>query len=102
MSILHYDAEKEIALIRQDEREMGLEEGIQQGIQRGIQQGIQQGMQQGMQQGIRQGMQRGAQQEKQGIVENLLRQGILTLEQIVEVAKVSVDYVKECQVQINQ
>ena len=76
MSIFYYDEEKELELIRQDEFEMGQENGFKLGVENG------------------------RQQEKKGLVENLLRQGILSPEQIVEVAKVSLDYVKKIQAEM--
>ena len=39
MSIFEYDEEKEMALIREDERRQGIEEGIQRGIEFGISEG---------------------------------------------------------------
>ena len=60
MSIFEYDEEKELALLREAEREAG--------VQQGIQQGIQQGMQQGIMHGIR--------QELQTVVSNMITRGM--------------------------
>ena len=44
MSIFEYDEEKEMKLIRQDEREMGIQQGIQQGIREGMNKGREEGI----------------------------------------------------------
>lgn len=43
MSIYEYDQERELKLIREDERELGREEGMEKGIEEGMQKGIEQG-----------------------------------------------------------
>ena len=43
MSIFEYDEEKEMALIRADERRQGLEEGLVKGKKDGIEEGISEG-----------------------------------------------------------
>lgn len=40
MSIFEYDEERELAIIRRDEREIGVAQGIEQGIAQGIEQGL--------------------------------------------------------------
>ncbi len=40
MSIFEYDEEKELALIRRDERSIGLEEGLKEGIEKGKSEGL--------------------------------------------------------------
>ena len=45
VSIFEYDEEKELALLREAEREAGVQQGIQKGIQQGIQQETQHGIQ---------------------------------------------------------
>ena len=41
MSIFEYDEEKELNMIRQDEREMGREDGLKEGLEQGLQTGAQ-------------------------------------------------------------
>ena len=36
MSIFEYDEERELAIIRRDEREIGVAQGIEQGIEQGL------------------------------------------------------------------
>jgi len=43
MSIYEYDEEKELKIIRADERELGYEEGMEEGIKEGIKKGIKSG-----------------------------------------------------------
>lgn len=47
MSIYEYDQERELKLIREDERELGREEGMEKGIEKGIEEGMQKGIEQG-------------------------------------------------------
>ena len=44
MSIFEYDEEKEMKLIRQDEREIGREQGILEGMEKGKEEGIKESM----------------------------------------------------------
>lgn len=52
MSIFEYDEEKELKLIRRDEREIGREEGRQEGKEEGKEEGRQEGKRQGLHIGI--------------------------------------------------
>lgn len=59
MSIFEYDEEREKALIREAEREMGWNEGLKAGMEHGIKEGIEQGIREGKEQGIREGKEEG-------------------------------------------
>lgn len=53
MSIFEYDEEREKALIREAEREMGWNEGLKAGMEHGIKEGREQGIKQGREEGIK-------------------------------------------------
>ncbi len=74
MSIFEYDEERELALIRRDERELGVQEGIHYGIQQGIQQGIEAFILDYLEEGIPQ----------ERIIEKLIRRFHLSHEQAQE------------------
>lgn len=46
MSIFEYDEEREMKLIRRDERELGREQGLREGMEQGMEQGREEGFKQ--------------------------------------------------------
>ena len=67
--------------------ETGLEEGWRKGVEQGMREGMEQGMREGMEQGVIRG--------RKEIVENLLKQKILTDDQILRVVHISEDELLE-------
>ena len=78
-------------------REEGLLEGIEKGIQKGIEKGIEKGIREGKQEGLLEGREEGIEKNRFQIISKALSQRILTIEQIAEMAEVSIDYVLSIQ-----
>ena len=53
MSIFEYDEEKEMKLIRRDEREIGREQGIEQGREQGLREGMEKGREEGIKESMK-------------------------------------------------
>jgi len=75
--------------------------GIEKGIERGIEKGIKKGIKKGVEKGIQQGIEKGIEREKIIIIKKALTKKKLTIEEIADLADVSVDLVITIRSQIN-
>ena len=78
------------------------DEGMKKGIKIGIQQGIEQGIKQGIEQGIQQGIEQGEYQKSIDAAKNLLIMKLGTVEQIAQAQGLTVEKVKQLQLEINE
>ena len=69
---------------------------------RGIREGIQEGLQKGIQKGIQEGREEGREKNRFQIISKALIQRVLTIEQIAEIAEVSIDYVLSIQSELEK
>ena len=75
----------------------GIREGLLEGIEKGIEKGIQKGRKEGIEKGREEGREEGREKNRFQIISKALSQRVLTIEQIAEIAEVSIDYVLSVQ-----
>ena len=68
----------------------------------GIREGIQKGIQKGREEGLQKGIQKGREKNRFQIISKALSQSVLTIEQIAEIAEVSIDYVLSIQSELER
>ena len=73
---------KEMERRYKSDSQMWMERGIAQGLERGIAQGLERGIAEGREQGIAQGMEKGEEKGVEKSIEILLRNGLLSPEEI--------------------
>ena len=77
-------------------------QGIQEGREEGIRKGIQKGRKEGIQKGRKEGIQKGREKNRFQMISKALSQRVLTIEQIAEIAEVSIDYVLSIQSELER
>lgn len=92
MSIFEYDEERELMLLREEIREMALEEGMEEGLAEGRRRGLEEGHKAGLQEGHKAGLQEGKKAGLQNAINMFIQynmdQGILSDEIIVTIQNV--------------
>ena len=70
------------------------EDGLyKKGLEQGLEKGLEQGLVEGLEQGLEKGIEQGAQSTKKRMILKALQLGVLTAEQIAEMAEVDLSYV---------
>ena len=77
-------------------------EGIREGREEGLLEGIEKGIQKGIQKGREEGREEGREKKQYQIIFKALSQRVLTIEQIAEIAEVSIDYVLSIQSELER
>ena len=84
----------------------GIQEGILEGIQKGRKKGREEGILEGIKKGIREGREEGREEGRKNnrfqMISKALSQRVLTIEQIAEIAEVSIDYVLSIQSELER
>ena len=80
----------------------GIERGIERGIKKGIEQGIERGIKTGIEQGIEKGIERGIEKEKVTVIKKALLKKKLNIEEIADLADVSIDFVLSIQSELDR
>lgn len=77
--------------------EQGIEQGLEQGLERGLEQGLEQGLELGKKEGKQLGLQEGQLIKARAIALKLLKMGTFSLEQIADLAELSLEDIQQLQ-----